>query len=265
MSRDDREMDRPVDCQVFADQLEALVRGDLPEDGMRQFRLHAHECSECGMQLRVQEHLVEPRLLELEARVPDKMVEGMWDAVEAGLPASGEAGLVDARAQFRPRAPWLVPTLAAATIVLLFSTGFLYWKTTRLQTRTQALTQQVEDQRYWMAELEMGGADPVARTAALAGRSPWSRALSRQDEITLRSLRSLLARVPADRVILSRSQMDGVLRSRVPLSPPPLREILGRIPGTDGVTAAELLTALDELEMSPETALPTADLIALLS
>lgn len=269
---------KPIDCQIFGDQLDALIQGDLPEEGMRQLRLHAGECPQCRMQLRVQEHLLEPSLGELEARVPDEMVMGMWGAVEAGVRSREGSGAgakgpgpavvredPSSRHPFQGRGRWLVPTLAAATLALLFSTGFLYWQTARLQTRAQALAQQVEDQRYWLAELEVDGADPAARTAALAGRNPWSRALSRQDEITLGNLRSLLARAPGDRVILSQSQLDEVLRSRVPLSPPLLREALGGISGTDGVTARELLEALDGLGVSPDTTVPTEELMALFS
>lgn len=282
-------MNKPLDCQVFADQLDALVRGELPEEGMRQLRIHAEGCPECGLQLKVQEHLVEPELgsLEsLEARVPEEMVAGMWEAVRedlssrrvaaedgpAGEPAAAGREMPVARTgrsrdhlPFRARRNWLVPALAAAAVALLLSTGFLSWQTVQLRTRATALAQQVEDQRHWMARLEADGSDPVARTAALAGRSPWSRALARQEEITLGTLTDLLARAPGNRVILTRSQMDAILRSRVPLTPPVLRQALARIRGTDDVTADELLRALDGLGASPDTTLPTEQLVALLS
>jgi len=288
-------MNKSVDCRIFADQLDALVRGRLPDEGMRQLRIHAESCAECGLQLKVQEHLLEPSLetlQSLEARVPEEMVTGMWKAVredltsrraaaaerggpdeEAGVGADGSrgdgsgvpGGRVLFHPRFRDRLPWLVPALAAATVALLFSTGFLLWQTERLGTRAAALAAQVEDQRHWMAQLEADASDPVARTAALAGRSAWSRALARQEEISLGGLRDLLARAPGDRVILTRSQVDAVLRSRIPLSPPILREALAGISGGDDVTAEELLQALDGLDVSPDTTLPTAELVALLS
>jgi hypothetical protein len=163
----------------------------------------------------------------------------------------------------RPR--WFVPTLAAAAVALLVSTGFLYWQTTRLRAQATALSRQVEDQRHWMAELELAGSDPIARTAALAGRSPWNRALSRQDKISVASLRSLLERAPRDRVILSRNQVEAVLRNRISLFPPILKDVLSRIESGDGVTVDELLEALDGLGINPETTVPTAELVALLS
>lgn len=260
---EDNGMDKPVDCRIFTDQLDALTRGRLPDEGMRQLRLHADSCPRCGLQLKVQEHLLEPSshtLESLEARVPEEMVTGMWTAVRADLGSRRGA-----RPRFRDRHPWLVPALAAATVALLFSTVFLFWQTNQLRTRAATLAQQVDDQRHWMAQLETDASDPVARTAALAGRSSWSRALSRQEEITLGSLRELLARAPADRVILTRSQVDAVLRSRIPLSPPILREALARTGGSEDVTAGALLVALDGLDVSPDTTVPTAELVALLS
>lgn len=277
-----------IDCRIFADQLDALVRGALPEEGMRHLLLHAEACSGCATQMKIQEHLVHPSLHELEARVPETLVAGMWDAVRVGLREQGNVkGLEEPKPHARdtireedssrrvggpplpPPAPpsfsWLVPTLAAATLILLMSTGFFYWESARLQDRATALARQVEDQQHWMAELELNASDPVARTAALAGRNPWARALSRQEEISLRNLRSLLARVPADRIILSQEQMEAVLRNRPPLALPLLREALGRISGTNGVTAQELMAALDGLDVNPDTTVPTADLIALLS
>ena len=279
---------RPVDCQIFADQLDSLVRGELSGEGMRHLRIHAESCAECGMQLRVQEHLVEPSLEQLETQVPEEMVAGMWNAVredlssrrvqeggrallDKAIPETGTdavprtGGEVRTHARFRRPISWLVPTLAAATLILLFSTGFLYRQSARLQARAQALAQQVEDQQHWMTELGSNASDPVARTAALAGRSPWGRALSRQDEISLSGLRGLLARAPGDRIIMTQAQRDAVLRNRLPLSPPVLRDVLGRIPGDDGVTAGELLRALDELNASPDMTVPTSELMALLS
>ena len=39
---------KEMDCQVFEDQLEGLVQGALPEDGVRLLRAHAVSCRECA-------------------------------------------------------------------------------------------------------------------------------------------------------------------------------------------------------------------------
>lgn len=283
-------MKNDVDCQVFEDQLDGLVRGDLPGEGERQLRLHAEACPECAMQLRVQEHLVRPSLAELEARVPEALLASMWSRVEGdarigaeeaarGLggsapgvlprPApggSGEGPGLAARAGRRFRSGWVVPALAAATLILLFSTGFLAVQLGRLRDREDVLAQQVAEQQRWLSELEVGpDADPVARTAALAGRSPWLRALSRQESITVRDLQLLLERMPGDRIILTRDQVETALTSRMPLSMPFLREVLAEIETREGVRTRDLLRALDGAAVSPDTPVPTADLVSLLS
>jgi hypothetical protein len=252
-------MNKDVDCQVFGDQLDALVRGELPEEGVRQLRLHAESCPDCAMQLRVQEHLILPSLEELEARVPEELLASMWSRVE-------ERVKEEARVEIRPRFGWLVPTLAAATLVLFFSTGFLFRELGRLRGREAILAQQVVEQQRWLSELEVGpSADPVARTAALAGRNPWLRALSRQETISVQGLRTLLERMPGDRIVMSRGQLDAAVRSRTFPLPPPLREALRGIEDREGARARDLLRILDEMELTPELTFPTTDLIRLLS
>jgi hypothetical protein len=276
-----------VDCQVFGDQLDALVRGELPGDGMRQLRAHAEACPECAMQLRVQEHLVRPSLTDLEAQVPEEMLASLWGRVEGELESLEEipetgggvvgasrwarrgpgAGLPAGKGPaFRPRFGWLVPALAAATALLLFSTGYLSLERARLLEREGYLAQQVAEQQRWLAELQVGpDADPVARTAALAGKSPWLRALSRQESITVQGLRSLLERIPGDRIIMTRVQVEEALRSRTPLSLPLLREVLGELETRDGVSVRDLLDALEGNGVGPDVLFPTADLMSLLS
>ena len=50
-------MNEKVDCRVFQDQLEALVNGDLGEEGAESLRGHALTCPDCSMLLKVHEHV----------------------------------------------------------------------------------------------------------------------------------------------------------------------------------------------------------------
>jgi hypothetical protein len=261
---------KSVDCQVFGDQLDSLARGELPEEGRRQLLLHAEECPDCAMQLKVQEHLLGPTLRELEEAVPEALLHTVWPKVREGM------GFRDGTSSPRAiRGPgvgrrsfqrWVVPTLAAASVALLFSTGFLIRETRRLSEEGALLAQQVVEQERWMAELgSLSAADPVKRTAALAGRSPFARALSRQETISIGGLQSLLERMPGDRRVLSRAQLDAVLRNRIGLSQPLLREALAGIEARDGVRARELIRALEDMDVGPGFTLPTADLVEILS
>lgn len=315
-------MEERVDCRVFEDQLDALVRDELPEEGVRCLLLHAGGCPECAMQLRVKEHLFGGSLEELEQMVPEGLLESLWDrvkpvltvgSVESGKEVAGEVATVEAGGRgegmagevapwgegwpreqdvseqdvsaetsfvtnaappsgFPPtseRSPfrrWVVPTLAAATVVLLFSTGLLVTAVARGRGREAILAQQVLEQRRWMAELELSpSADPVARTAALAGKSPWARALSRQESISVRGLQAMLRRMPGDRIVLTAEQVEAALRSRIPLNPPFMREALAGFRGQNGVKAVDLLKVLEALDVDPEVTLPTAELLAILS
>lgn len=263
-------MTKDVDCQVFEDQLDALVREELPEEGRRHLLLHAETCRECSMQLRVQEQLVGPPLKALEEQVPEEMLEDMWSRVEGSLPfhdaKKAPIGQPSGLPRRRPSFGWALPALAAATLALLFSSGFLLWETRRLSDESALLAQQVLEQRRWMSEMEAGAvSDPVVRTAALAGRNPFARALSRQDEISVGGLQNLLERIPGDRIILDGARLDGLLLSRGAISQPLLRDLLDTFDGREGVQARDLIRALESMDVSPTLTVPTSDLMEILS
>ena len=77
-------MKKEIDCQVFEDQLDALARGTLPEEGARQLRTHAESCPACAAQMAVQKHLASPSLEELEAAVPEGMLASLWPRIQPG-------------------------------------------------------------------------------------------------------------------------------------------------------------------------------------
>ena len=265
-------MTRQVDCLVFADQMDALVRGTLPVEGARQLRLHAATCPDCATQLRVHEHLVGPSLEALEARVPTALLTGMAQRVLAlaGTPPEGAlafkgdpTGGGDARTG---RRRVLVPALSAAASLLLFSTGFLGKEVARLREEGAALAQEVAIQRTRLAAQASGTAlDPVARTAALAGSKPLVRALARRKTITVEELLALLAQLPPDRVVVTRAQWGDALQSPSPLGTPLLRELRSRLPPGEALRAGALIRALESSGIGAGVTLRTADLVDLLS
>ena len=161
---------------------------------------------------------------------------------------------------------WLLPALAAATVVLLFSTGYLFSEVTRMKGLEVALAQQVLEQKQWLAELGSGASNnPVARTAALAGRNPLVRALSRQESISITGLQVMLRSLPGDRTLLDASQMEALRGNNSIQTPPLWRAVLSRIEGDDGIRAQDLLEVLESLDVNPTLMVPTSDLIDLLS
>ena len=290
-------MKKEIDCQVFEDQLDALLDGSLPDEGMGQLQLHALSCPDCAMLLRVHEHLALPSLEELEAAAPEELVASMWSTVEAEVGAqardvsagtsagvsSGKVSRVSSPARFaRPpfwplgsagtpgvhRFPWLVTTLAAASIVLLISTGFLFTELKRTKARGVELAGQIGELERGFAGLNERTA-AVERTAGLAGRNRWVRALSmdlgRQESVSLEWVRQRVDRLPPDTPLFTASEVEALLGGVTSWGFPAFRgEVYDRA-GTDGLTAQELLAVFDSLNLPPELTVPASRLRDLLS
>ena len=248
-------MDR-VDCTVFGDQLDSLVRGELPEAGVALLRGHAAACSECASLLRMQERLVTPSLAELEAQVPDAYVASMWKDVQ---------GVVDAPpAGALRRTGWAVPLLAAATVALLLANGLALRAVGRAEDRAQDLAGQVLDQQRRLALLQptQGPGLQGARTG-FTGRGGALRALQDRTDLTVADLRSLLQERPGETPVIGAAGTRQLARSR--LVPTAWRDAMARLDTGDEVTAGALLTVLDDLDIPGDTSVPAARLFELLT
>lgn len=263
---------KDVDCLVFEDQLDALVEGSLPEDGLEQLRIHALSCPDCAILLKVKEHLALPSLEELETAVPQALLESIWPAVENRV-EHGPAQVETSRAP-APRFSWLVPTLAAASVVLLLSTGFLLNDLRRTAARGNQLAHQVSELQKGLEELD-ARTEWVERTAQLAGRGGnRARALNFEllgrASISVGALIELLERYPPDMVLLDASQVRSLLVStRRPSSE--LREILVLLddilaPRLEGeISAGDLAQWLSSADLPEDLSIPKASLLELLN
>lgn len=263
-----------MDCQIFQDQLDSLEGGTLSEEGLRQLRLHAASCPECAMSLRIVEHLISPSLEELEARVPDELLASLWTGVSAETSDSGATRSPSRRRGGRSRG-WLVPTLAAASVALFLSTGFLFVRWRGAESMGARLASEVAELRR---ETAGSGARPewVQRTAQLAGsRRTQARALDfallGQDTVTVQALLDLLEQLPPDLVLFETSRVEGLLGA--PVRPPPeLREILVGMAGAistleedRGVRVGDLERWLAASGLPRNLSVPKAVLLDLLS
>ncbi len=255
-------MKRSIDCEAFQDQLEGLQRGSLAEEVAAELRRHASSCSDCAMLLELQERLAVPGRAELEAAVPDKYVASMWERVQSDIAArEARPGW---RTGDRRASRWLVPALAAASLFLLLATGLLLSEVKGLRAREQALVQRVADHERWLAELDLRTrADPVARTAGLAGSQAWERLLSRRESVSIAELEALLAGLPARATVLNTAEWQAVKGS----VPAWMGSVWGNatqaIRADDGVQAAELLDLLIALDLEPDRSVSTARILAL--
>jgi hypothetical protein len=206
---------KDLDCRVFEDQLDALVGGGLPDEGLRQLRLHAESCAECSLLLRTQEHLAAPSLAELEKAVPRELLASVWPGVaaetglsEAPVPISGK---LLSRWLRTLQAPWMLPALAAASLVLLLATGFLVAELTATRARANRLADEVQVLDLWRTEME-NGRDLLERTARLgdAGRSrrrALDFALYGGDRVSVQTLIHLLDALPRDKILFDASRL----------------------------------------------------------
>jgi hypothetical protein len=253
---------RNPDCDVFQDQLDALQAGALPEEGKEQLRLHAESCEDCAMLLRLHEHLAAPPLSDLEDAVPDELVASVWPRVRAEIATGNSARLRGSRGWHAWG--WLVPAMAAATLFLLIGSGLMYQELRELRRREIALMQQIADQQRWLAELDLRTAtDPVARTAGLAGRATWERALARRESVSVAELARLLASLPAASTIFDASELEALYR-RVPFwMSGTLRDAAAEVRTGDGLQAGELMELLEALGIDSTRRISTARLLAL--
>ena len=281
-------MKKEIDCQIFEDQLDELLNGSLPDEGMGQLQHHALSCPDCAMLLRVKEHLTLPPLEELEAAVPEDLLASVWGGVQAGIKAQPEVVPLGAPAGSSTNAPdvpagtsgtrrfgWAIPALAAASIALLFSTGFLFSELRQTQVREQQLAQQVVAIDRWLVDLD-GESGLFERTAALAGRGKHrgralEHALAGQDQVELATLIEMLGDLPEGEILFNASQVDAL--KRVTSRPSPeMREILAILdevlPGLEragDVRAGDLAEWLAESELPTDLLLPKSPLIELFS
>jgi len=280
---------KDIDCQVFEDQLEALVGRHLSEEGLRSLYLHAASCPECAMLLKVHEHLASPSLEELEASVPEEVMTSIWTRVEESLaiqregesPESGGPGRTGVASGTVPQPRtgwkwgWIVPTLAAASAVLLLSTGLLFQELRSARSQVRRMADQAQILAQLAAEWS-DGANVVERTARLAegGRSH-GRALDLaflgQEDIRLASLLELLRNLPPDRVLFHSSRLE-TLR-RIPARPSPelkqaldvLDRAVREMGSSEEVRAGDLAEWLATSDLPADLALPKSPIIEILS
>lgn len=262
-------MRKEIDCQVFEDQLERLVQGTLSEEGSEQLRFHAEVCADCATQLRVHQHLAEPSLAELEAAVPQHVVDSMWPRLEHDLTERATARPHPQRF-FAPQT-WVVPVMAAASLALLFLSGVLYGQLRQSEERGMALVRQLSDQQSLLAGLAVehsrasGLRTAANRPSVLGGTRDWLRALYEQEAVTVAELADLLRRVPGSTPLVGPGEVEAALASTSSLSPPAWRSVLRAFEPGEPIRAGDLLRVLEDLDVRPETRVPTSRFVQFLN
>lgn len=271
-------MSKDVDCRVFEDQLDALMAGTLPDEGSRQLQVHALSCPDCAMLLKIREHLALPSLAELEAAVPEDLLDSVWPGVKSATGPSivrTAQRLRKGEPQDRQHFPLAMPLLAAASLILLFSTGLLFAELKRTQALGFRMAEQVAELEIEMAELDIR-TEWVERTAELGGASrararALEYALAGEESITVSDLAELLRQFPQDRVLFTSSQLAELLAT--PVRPPEeLQDLIGALARAlaaweerRDVRAGDLASWLATSGLPPDRVIPKSPLLALLT
>lgn len=244
-----------IDCEKIQEMLDRLAKGELTDEERRAIREHAASCPDCAMLLRIDVHCREFGDEELEAAVPEEMVQGMWPNVEAHIKRNA--------APSRPRLPrWrraLVPGLAAALFVLAFVCGFLVGEVQELRQREGILTSELAASR----DLLMHYQQPVTATrpTGLLPKLGWRYILPEQEEFSVEELVSLLEKVPPQTSILSPGNALAFYGRAIPLNG--VKECTRReqVNMKDGLQAGEAVLIAKCLRLDPGTRISRERLI----
>jgi hypothetical protein len=246
-------------CEVLGERLEALVAGTLPADEAARLREHAAACRDCAALIEIEEHLASPPLEELEAAVPAEWAAGMWGSVRSEIAVRESRRRREWGGWRAPR--WAVPAAAAAMLALLGGAGFLARELAVLRQRERMLVLELEQQRQWLAELDVRtAAAAAARGAGPTTAAGWERLLARREPVSGSEVKALLAGLPADATLLSAVEVHRVLR-RIPyVRIAGWDEALREAGAEDGLQAGELLRLVDTLGIDLERGVSVARL-----
>jgi hypothetical protein len=199
--------------------------------------------------------------------VPDEYVEGMWPRVQKDI-----ANLESSRSAWPGKGRvwrWVAPALAAACLVLVVGSAFLYSELRKIKGQEQVLALQLEQQVSMLAEVRARTSVPNPNEAPLAqvGEPATSRrlqrALSGRESVTFGELKSLLAKLPPDSELLDAAGARTAIRRVSPWGAGSWRKLAEGIQTDDGLQVREALHLIEAMDIDPNTGIPTGRLVSM--
>jgi hypothetical protein len=246
------------DCERYQDTLDRLFEGAVPEEDVRRLRGHAESCPDCSALLEIHRRLRGAPLAELQAAVPDRLVEGMWPRVELELLKD------DWRRASRPRRSpvwrWVVAAQAAAIVLLAAGAVYLQGELNSLKNRDANLNDWMALQQTQLTELRERTSGPSHGVEVGTAGSIRDRRLQRAGEVTVGDVSQYLRRLPANTRVLDARDARRLLSdlvTEVPQAGGGIRP--GGLPAVDladGLQAGEALELLTALDLDPASRLP---------
>jgi hypothetical protein len=242
-------------CERHQDIVDKLFENTASVEEIRLLREHANLCADCAVQLEMHEHLEGVRLEDLESRVPNHMVEGMWPRVEMDIMRDDWRSLGERRRS--PVWRWVVAAQAAAIVVLAGGAALLLGELQQIRHRETALAEKLTQQGQQLTALEWR----TSRTGTGAvtystGGSMWLRRLAGTDDVTVAEVTEFLERLPEDSQVLGARDANRLL-AQLPYAVSGVHgAALDDIHTDDGLQAGEALRLIVALDLDPSQQFP---------
>jgi hypothetical protein len=207
------------------------------------------------MLLEMHEHLVGPKMGDLEAEVPDHLVEGMWPRVELEIMRDDWRKLGG-----RKRSPvwrWVVAAQAAAIVLLAGGAALLFGELQQIRHREATLAEKVSRQEQHLTALDWRTSrSRVETTTASASGSTWFRRLAKTDEVTVAEVTQFLEQLPADSRVLDARDANRLIAQLPYAISGDHAAAIDDIDTEDGLQAGEALRMIEALDLDPTQQFP---------
>lgn len=239
-------------CEPFQEILDRLFEDNATTEDTARLEDHAVTCADCAMLLEVHRHLAAASLQELEAAVPDRLVEEMWPQVERATRSESRTARPSPSLKGRRHSVvwrWVAAAQAAAIVLLAAGVFYLFDQLRTIERREADLAGQV-------AELDWRTS--TARRAGVEYRRE-----SKSGGLSVAAVTRYLRRLPEDTPVLAARDARRLM-SQLPEAGPAARpDDLHDINIRDGLMAGEALKLIAALDLDPSMTLPARQLRAM--
>lgn len=230
-------------CEELQELLDRLGGRPPTENEKRELEEHSAVCRDCSLILEAYLHLAGPSNEELEAQVPEEMAGAMWHRVAAQTVERGSPIASSKISLFRI----LVPTLAAAVVVLVFALGFMLGELRHLRGVEERMAIELERRDATITALQLGRDETPGMLASERFRTIIRRRfLQDRDAYRVSELVALLEQLPPETRLLS-AREAGALLSGGGSSISPYSERLRKIDYSNGLDAREAIMLIEIL------------------
>jgi hypothetical protein len=248
------------ECESFQDRLDRLGGGPPAGEDMRELERHAAGCPECAMILEAYLHLAGPSNEELEAQVPETITGTMWPRVaEKTIDRNMITG-----SRWNSLLRVLVPTLAAAVVLLVFGLGLTLGELRHLRGVEERMATEIERRDDTITALRLGGGEAPGLFASERFRAlALSRFFAGRKTYRIGDLVALLEQLPPDTRLLSSREVETLAGGGGMFGYSPYNEGLRRVDYSNGLDAGEAIMLIEALGIDSDELIPREQIASL--